>query len=275
MGTWVRRFARVLAYSVVVSALSAACGGDSDDDDPSQPATSSSIGQEGGVVGSPSGAQIYVPAGALDAPTALTISVAADAPELPGELATLGDVYALTPHGQEFNQAVTIRIPYAGGSNPVLYTAPDGGSWSLVEGARRGNGVMSADVTHFSFFVVVEGKSAGGGGAGNSGGSPTVGDGGSGSAQAGSGSSDGGSTGSSAGGVGAQGGSTGSDGGGSPAGGAGGAGGSTGCGPCGGDGQPCCPAAGAVMLGNCIWGNGSCNQGYVCTTPGTCAGVAP
>ncbi len=281
MGTWLRRLGRAVACLATVSALSVACGGDSEEDgDPAAPVTSAGIGPAGGVVASPFGAEIRVPAGALDSNVTLSISIADDAPAVPDELTALGDVYALTPHGQEFLKPVTIRIPFAGGTNPELYTAPDGGSWSRVAEATANAGVMSASVEHFSFFVVVEAQKIGRGGSSSSGGSPATGDGGSPSAQGGTGSgNEGGSTGAQAGsgsdggGASAQAGS-GSDSGGAPAVGAGGAGGS---GPvcdglCGHNLQPCCASDGGLPdPETCAMVGGFClEQGTACSVDGVC-----
>jgi hypothetical protein len=92
---------------------------DSQDDDDSTEVdlASAVIGPAGGTVGLPSGGSVDIPAGALD--TDVTIELERLAPSsvagLPVGVFLLGDwVYAVRPHGQVFNSAVTINLPYAG-----------------------------------------------------------------------------------------------------------------------------------------------------------------
>jgi hypothetical protein len=130
-------------------------------DDPSEPAppdgSTVGIGPQGGSV-EHDGAQVVVPAGALDQEVTIGVAeVDTGFPDLPGEH---GPVIALTPHGQEFSRAVEIAIPsLASISSPILLTAPPGGDWQSVDGATLEGDHMRALVEHFSFFVVVEDES--------------------------------------------------------------------------------------------------------------------
>ena len=102
------------------------------------------------------------PAGALDAPTSITVAVASDAPPLPANLTALGDVFSFTPHGQAFADRVTINVPFTAPATgtPQLYGASaDDKVWAPVTDATTAGGALSTQVLHFSYFVVVVGPS--------------------------------------------------------------------------------------------------------------------
>jgi hypothetical protein len=115
------------------------------------------IGPSGGTV-SAGGASVEIPAAALSAPTSITVSVATDAPPLPGNVTLAGDIFAFTPHGQPFASLVAIRVPFTqpATGTPVLYAASaDDELWAPVTGAISSNGVLSAQAMHFSWFAPV------------------------------------------------------------------------------------------------------------------------
>src|SRR3954469_5576501 len=106
------------------------------------------IGPNGGTV-SIAGASVDVPAGALSTPMPITVSVASDAPPLPGNVTLLGSIFAFTPHGQSFASAVTIHVPYSqpAAGTPQLYAASaDDELWAPITGATMANGVLSTQV---------------------------------------------------------------------------------------------------------------------------------
>src|SRR6476619_3451680 len=107
----------------------------------------------------PAGASVVIPADALSSPTSITVAVATDAPPLPSNLTPLGSIFAFTPHGQPFASPVMISVPFTAPATgtPQLYVAsPDSNGWlgPLTE-ATTGDGVLSLQVVHFSWFVVV------------------------------------------------------------------------------------------------------------------------
>jgi len=117
-----------------------------------------SVGPAGGTV-SVAGASVVIPADALSSPTSITVAVATDAPPLPSNLTPLGSIFAFTPHGQPFSSPVMISVPFTAPATgtPQLYVAsPDSNGWlgPLTE-ATTGDGVLSLQVVHFSWFVVV------------------------------------------------------------------------------------------------------------------------
>ena len=118
------------------------------------------IGAAGGTASEASGAMVIVPAGALATDT--TIRVAMDsngAPALPeGPLASA--VYAITPHGAQFKQAVSVTLPYdaallPAGTVPAVAKAEPGGPWNLIPASVNSNGTVTAQISGFSYFVVV------------------------------------------------------------------------------------------------------------------------
>lgn len=101
------------------------------------------------------GASVVVPAGALSAPTSITVAVASDAPPLPENVTLLGSIISFTPHGLAFAAPVTINIPFTAPATgaPVLYGASgDDEIWAPFTGATAANGVLSTQVMHFSWF---------------------------------------------------------------------------------------------------------------------------
>ncbi len=119
------------------------------------------VGASGGTVTEASGASVIVPAGALTADT--TIRVAMDstgAPALPDGLVAAGNTYMVTPHGGAFAQPVEVRIPAPNVTllptqELKLAKAQPGGQWLVLGDSVFVDGVLSAQVDSFSFFVPV------------------------------------------------------------------------------------------------------------------------
>ena len=153
---------RVLAVVALVAALAACGGGDGSEPAALPPPVAAApvIGAAGGSTSEASGATVTVPAGALASDT--TIRVAMDsngAPPLP-EGPLVSAVYAITPHGAQFKQAVSVTLPYnaallPAGTEPAVATAEPGGPWRLISASVNGNGTVTAQTSGFSFFVVV------------------------------------------------------------------------------------------------------------------------
>lgn len=119
------------------------------------------IGADGGTATEASGASVIVPAGALTAAT--TIRVAMDstgAPALPTDLTGAGNIYVITPHGGDFAQPVEVRIPaptvtLLPTQELKLAKAQPNGEWVVLDDSVLDAGVLSADVSSFSFFMPV------------------------------------------------------------------------------------------------------------------------
>ncbi len=157
-GQGVRRVVRCVGLACVAAALVACGGGDETTGAPPQAPV---VGSSGGTVSEASGASVIVPAGALVADT--TIRVAMDstgAPALPQGLVASGNTYVITPHGGEFAEPVEVRIPASNaGLLPneelKLAKAQPGGEWELLTDSVLADGVLSARVSGFSYFVPV------------------------------------------------------------------------------------------------------------------------
>ena len=148
------------AAAVLIAAGLAACGGSDDAGTP--PAASASIGAAGGTLAGRNGAQLVVPAGALAQATAITIvQDGAGAPALPPGTTTLGAMFALTPHGTSFAAPATISVPFDASLAPpgtaptLLKTNAAQNGWDVVAGATVSGSVMQAQISSFSWVVIV------------------------------------------------------------------------------------------------------------------------
>jgi hypothetical protein len=131
------------------------------------------------------GSQVVIPAGALAQAATISIGiVTVGYSAIERTVQRYSDVFAFTPHGQQFLASATVTVPYSGTSAPALYTAGQTGGWQLVAGATASSGSMQANVSHFSFFFVgsaasgsagADGGTAGAGAAGSSGQAGTTG----------------------------------------------------------------------------------------------------
>ncbi|MBN2070159.1 MAG: hypothetical protein JW814_01780 [Candidatus Krumholzibacteriota bacterium] len=139
------------------------CGGDSGT---SVTTPSAEIGPEGGTVTDKGGASVYIPPGALNAVTTISVETVASDDDLPSDLdfffmeCSGGGIFE--PHGLVFNDSVTITLPLVTSLPPgdtlTLFT------WSEADTAwdcsqfpaivDPGGLSVSAKVTHFSYFVV-------------------------------------------------------------------------------------------------------------------------
>jgi len=158
------------ATFLALAATLAACGGGGDGGVPVAPATpptaaaSSPVGPDQidtVTIAGPDGAAVTVPAGAASAPVAIRVAQAgAGAPALPAGASGASAVYEVTPHGQGFDKAVDIAVPFdasalAAGERPVLLKAEPGGDWAAITDVRVDGGVLHALVADFSYFAVV------------------------------------------------------------------------------------------------------------------------
>lgn len=162
-----RRFPlfRTLAALSLAFGLAGCGGGGSGGSDPGlpeqRPAGTAVLGNAGGQVRGIDGASVEVPAGALPADT--TVSIARDdtgAPPLPSRFVPAGSTFAVTPHGQNFRQPVTVRVPYDASAlradqRPAVMKGMPGQRWQLLLDAVDEGGTVAVQVQSLSFFVVV------------------------------------------------------------------------------------------------------------------------
>jgi hypothetical protein len=140
---------------LIAGAVALGCGGHHSAEGSNPDGVSGTIGPRGGVVSHESGAEVVVPDGALDTELNVSIELVEDGyPAL--SVPALGGVYAVTPHGAQFNVPVTLRIPHEveaqSGMGLSLLTAQPGGSWEKLEDATFFEGYWEVEVTHFSYF---------------------------------------------------------------------------------------------------------------------------
>lgn len=134
------------------------------------------IGDQGGEA-EIDGATLVVPEGALSEDTEIGVErlSAADAEEFldllgAGQTAASA-VYVFTPHGSQFDEAVTITLEYTSGSSSLAVMRlddEDDRSWEAVAGTQFARGEASFETTHFSLLVVTEQSEQGGGDGGTS-----------------------------------------------------------------------------------------------------------
>jgi hypothetical protein len=124
---------------------------------------SATVGTSGGTVGDDTRAKVEVPSGAVSQPVVIRISdvtavAQGSALNLPADDQAQSNVLALEPHGQPFDQPVTIVVHHGAASTTdlELVTTDGSGAWTAVPGVAFGAGTATAQVTHFSFFCVVK-----------------------------------------------------------------------------------------------------------------------
>ena len=161
VGGWRRWMAALLLVAV------AACGGGGGDGGAAggQPAPGAAsgvtIGRAGGSVDGPDALQVVVPADALTSETTIRVAIdSTGAPGMPADLPVLGSVYAITPHGAQFEQPVTVRVPVPpttlqANQRLALAKAQPGGEWEVLLDAVVDGGMLVGQVNSFSYFAVV------------------------------------------------------------------------------------------------------------------------
>ncbi len=103
------------------------------------------------------GASVEIPAGALADDVEIAVRAVAPPVPLPPELTLQGGFFELTPHGQRFAVAVTVRLPYHPRASEPLQVhrlaSPTATRWEPVD-ASFGNQVATFTTDRLSFYVV-------------------------------------------------------------------------------------------------------------------------
>ncbi len=158
------RHTRLLASTFFVLAASTvfvACGGSDDPEEPgsTEGETTDAIGADGGSV-TGAGAEVMVPAGALEADVEISVaSVDVSDAELPEGFELAGDPIAFTPHGTSFEEAVTLTLPYDSDADSLTILRlddEDDTTWEVVQGGSFDDGVATVEVNSFSIYGVAE-----------------------------------------------------------------------------------------------------------------------
>ncbi|MFH1093026.1 MAG: CFI-box-CTERM domain-containing protein [Candidatus Omnitrophota bacterium] len=133
--------------------------------------------------GNISGTSIEIPANAIDAPITIVIAESVGAPDAGNGMTRVGNVVDFGPGQTQFNLPVKVTLPYNNNNNfdevsfNIFYYNIGALKWELVPNCivDNANKTASADITHFSMYMVAEGAAAptvssSAGGSGSSGG---------------------------------------------------------------------------------------------------------
>lgn len=159
------RMTRGLGLACGVAFFAFGCGDDAQSDDPSS--VTKVVGPAGGELVLPDGAGVTIPEGALDEEIEITVARLSDseagalAELLPNGLTLVSDLYAFTPHGQEFLLPVEIRVPYDSSSDALAMQSLDDEtdtSWGEDKGAAFADDVATLETEHFSIKGVTAGR---------------------------------------------------------------------------------------------------------------------
>jgi len=154
----------VVLVAGIAGALGMECGCSKKNDvvDNSQITNNSSVtasvGSEGAHVEHPDGASVDIPPGALTAKTTITIRKASqpDYPSMPGAAKALSPVFSFEPHGQTFALDVVVTLKHSAGAARIWSAQPDY-PWEALPNGTDTGGYAQSRVTHFSYFVALEG----------------------------------------------------------------------------------------------------------------------
>lgn len=120
--------------------------------------TPGTVGQAGGTITNATGAKISIPKNALSRDVAITITVAASLPTIPGATG-VGSFFELGPNGQTFAVPVEVTLPFdpaklpSTSSKVLIYTAPTAaGPFGPLESTLVDATHVKATTTHFSTF---------------------------------------------------------------------------------------------------------------------------
>lgn len=147
---WLRWTAFICALCLAL--FLTACGGGSNT---VNGPVSAIIGADGGTIVGPDGVQLVVPPGALEGNVTITVARSrAGAPALPPGVSPSVPIYEITPHGQQFNVPVQVKIPAgsAAAADMIALVANPGGAWSTLAYTLDG-GFMVMKRTSLSWYT--------------------------------------------------------------------------------------------------------------------------
>jgi hypothetical protein len=137
--------------ALLAAGVLAACGGRV------EPPSLNQVGPAGGSV-TINGVRIDVPAGALSAPTTLSVSPTTTSPAAPQGATAVGTAFDLGPAGTTFAQPVTVTLPFdatqVGSGNEAVLFKGNGTDWAELPAQTIAAGSVSATTTSFSPFRV-------------------------------------------------------------------------------------------------------------------------
>ena len=143
-----------------------ACGGGDDDDDKQGTGNQEETGEASKEISAEDGgeltlgdAKLSIPGGALSEDLTVTVVSKAPSSSLPSSGSLKGLVYDFGPDGTTFNAPVTLTLPAAGtpgeGKEAVIaWLDEEAGEWQDLTTSKGSDGALSAEITHFTRFVV-------------------------------------------------------------------------------------------------------------------------
>lgn len=123
------------------------------------------VGPDGRTVTLEGGAEISIPKGALTEELIIGFRSMEEPdiqlPPLPSGLRAVSPFYALTPHGQEFEKPVQMRLPHEATNHlqalALRLDGPEDDEWDPVSvGVKMAERFASVKTDHFSFYVIAE-----------------------------------------------------------------------------------------------------------------------
>ncbi len=158
------RLARPLPPLLIALVMTACGGGGGDDGSPGpqpSPLPPGTVGPAGGTVTGANGAQVVVPAGALNQNVTISITQSSTgAPALPAGHVPIGQMFAFQPHGTSFASPVTVTVPFDAAQLPageraiMLKTNAAQTAWEEVSGVTISGGNASASIGGFSWIFM-------------------------------------------------------------------------------------------------------------------------
>lgn len=123
------------------------------------------IDEKGGAV-SLGAARVTIPAGAVNEPTQVSVSVTGNPPAPAPDGWTLSEpAYMVTPHGHVFAEEITVSLPIENEAGRLWTLAdPEDESWEEVANAVTAEGAVQFTTLHFSYFAWLSPASPDGGG---------------------------------------------------------------------------------------------------------------
>lgn len=125
------------------------------DTDTTEVVTESIVATDGGTV-SAGGGSLDIPANSLGADTDIGLTVNSDTSGLPDASTIAGDVYNFGPDGTTFDPPAMLTLPLVGAPGTderAVISWLDGSAWTDLP-TTEGSGTVSAEVDHFTVFVV-------------------------------------------------------------------------------------------------------------------------
>jgi hypothetical protein len=143
----VERMPRTFSIALGCVALVTTGCGQSDDAKSNPPTSTVKVGPVGGTL-SVDGCELTIPAGALDATRAISLTKTTD--PAPSGILPHSPLYRFEPEGLQFAKPAEVSIRFAGEpTEPAIYWTESSDKFARIGGSAKGNW-LTASITHFS-----------------------------------------------------------------------------------------------------------------------------